>query len=50
MPNYGDDAIYVWSITLIGLALPVLMIGYSWLRVHLSKARLERLQQEEDQA
>ena len=50
MPNYGDDAIYVWSITIIGIVLPVLMIGYSLLRVHLSKARLERLQQEEDQA
>ena len=50
MPDYADDAIYVWSITIIGIALPVLMIGYSLLRVHLSKARLERLQQEEDQA
>lgn len=50
MPDFADDAVYVWSITLIGLALPVLMIGFSLARVHLSKARLERLQQEEDQA
>ena len=50
MQDYADDAIYVWSITIIGIVLPVLMIGYSLLRVHLSKARLERLQQEEDQA
>jgi len=48
MPDFGDDAIYVWSITLTGLALPALMIGYSVLRVHLSKARLERLKKEED--
>nr|WP_156780907.1 hypothetical protein [Hyphomonas sp. Mor2] len=48
MPDYGDDAIYVWSVTIIGLALPVLMVGLSLLRVHLSKARLERLKQEDE--
>ncbi len=48
MPDYADDAIFVWSITLFGIALPLLMLGYSLLRVHLSKARLERLQQEDD--
>ncbi len=48
MPDYGDDAFYVWSITIIGLVLPVLMIGFSLLRVHLSKARLERLKRDED--
>ena len=50
MPDFADDAIYVWSITIIGLALPVLMMAYSFLRVHGAKARLERLQQDEDQA
>lgn len=50
MPDYGDDAIYVWSITVLGLALPALMVLYSFLRAHLSKARLERLQKEDDQA
>ncbi|MEO0607294.1 MAG: hypothetical protein AAFY82_03625 [Pseudomonadota bacterium] len=50
MPDYGDDAIYVWSITILGLALPALMVGYSFLRAHLSKARLERLQKEDEQA
>ncbi|MCR9269221.1 MAG: hypothetical protein NXH72_04455 [Hyphomonadaceae bacterium] len=50
MPDYGDDAIYVWSITVLGIVLPILMIGLSLLRVHLSKARLERLQRDEDQA
>ncbi|MEL6859644.1 MAG: hypothetical protein AAFO74_14750 [Pseudomonadota bacterium] len=49
MPDFADDAIFIWSITLFGLAFPVLMLGYSLLRVHLSKARLDRLQQEEDQ-
>ena len=48
MPDFGDDAIYVWSITIIGLALPALMVAYSLLRVRLSKARLERLKKEED--
>ena len=48
MPDFGDDAIYVWSITLIGLILPILMAGLSLLRVHLSKARLERLKQDDD--
>ena len=48
MPDYGDDAIYVWSITILGLALPALMVGLSLLKVHLSKARLERLKQEDD--
>ena len=50
MPDFADDAIYVWSITIIGLALPVLMVGYSLFRVHFSKARLERLKQDEDKA
>ena len=49
MPDYGDDAIYVWSITIIGLVLPALMVAFSLLRVHMSKARLERLKQDEDQ-
>ena len=49
MPDYGDDAIYVWSITIIGLVLPALMVVFSVLRVHLSKAKLERLKKDEDQ-
>ncbi len=48
MPDYGDDAIYVWSITILGVALPVLMVGLSLLKVHLSKARLDRLKHEDD--
>ena len=50
MPDFADDGIYVWSITILGIVIPVVMIGYSLLRVHGSKARLDRLQQEEDQA
>lgn len=50
MPDFGDDAIYVWSITIIGLVMPALMVGYSYLRAHMTKARLDRLQKEEDQA
>ena len=48
MPDFGDDAAYVWSVTLFGLAIPILMGVYSVLKVHLSKARLDRLKQEED--
>lgn len=50
LPDFGDDAIYVWSITILGLILPALMIGYSFMRAHLSKARLDRLQKDEDRA
>ena len=49
MPDFGDDAAYVWPITVIGLVLPALMIGLSLLRVHLTKARLDRLQKEEEE-
>jgi len=48
MSDFGDDAIYVWSITIIGLALPAFMAGFSLLRVHLSKARLERMKKQAD--
>jgi len=48
MPDFGDDAAYVWSITILGLVLPVLMAGLSLLRVHMAKARLDRLKQEDD--
>ncbi len=48
MPDFGDDAAYVWSITILGLVVPVLMAGLSLLRVHMSKARLDRLKQEDD--
>ena len=48
MPDFGNDGIYVWSITIIGLALPAFMVVYSWLRVRLSKARLERLRKEDE--
>ncbi|MEL7040667.1 MAG: hypothetical protein AAGL90_04035 [Pseudomonadota bacterium] len=48
MPEYGDDAFYVWSVTIAGLLLPILMIAYSVIKVRLSKARLDRLKQEED--
>ncbi|MEE2929764.1 MAG: hypothetical protein VX599_03530 [Pseudomonadota bacterium] len=48
MSNFGDDAIYVWSITIIGLVLPAFMVAFSLLRVHLSKARLKRMKKQAD--
>ena len=50
MPDFGDDAVYVWSITIIGLVMPALMVGWSFLRAHLTKARLDRLQKDKEQA
>ena len=48
MPDFGDDAIYVWSITLIGVGLTAIMLGLSFLRAHLTKARLDRMKKDED--
>jgi hypothetical protein len=50
MSEFGDDAIYVWSITIIGLVLPALMVVFSLSRVHLSKARLERMKKQADES
>ena len=47
MPDFADDAIYVWSITVLGIATPLLMGALVWLRVRLAKKRLERLQKDE---
>lgn len=49
MPGFGDDGIYVWSITLLGLIVPALMSGLVWFRVHQTKARLGRLEQDQDE-
>lgn len=48
MPDFGDDAIYIWSITILGVSVPLIMTGLSLLKVHMSKARLERLKQEDE--
>lgn len=48
MPDYGDKAIYVWAVTIVGIVVPALMAGLSLLRVNLTKARLDRLKQEDD--
>ena len=48
MPDFGDDAIYIWSITILGVSIPLIMAGLSLLKVHMSKARLERLKQEDE--
>jgi len=45
VPEYGDDAFYVWSVTIAGLLLPILIIAYSVIKVRLSKARLDRMKQ-----
>ncbi|MEM9937518.1 MAG: hypothetical protein AAFZ91_02110 [Pseudomonadota bacterium] len=47
MPDFADDAIYVWSITVLGVGTPVIMGALVWLRVRLAKQRLERLQKDE---
>ncbi|MDJ0921800.1 MAG: hypothetical protein QNI84_11780 [Henriciella sp.] len=47
MPDFADDAIYIWSITVLGLAVPIVMAALTLLRVRLAKQRLERLQKDE---
>ncbi len=49
MPDFGDDAIYVWAITILGLATPVLMTGLVLLRIRLAKRRLDRLSASKDE-
>jgi len=49
MPDYGDDAVFVWAITVLGLATPLLMAGFAFLRTHLAKRKLDRLEASKDE-
>lgn len=50
MPEFDKNAGYIWAIVLIGLIVPVLLGIYAAVRARIAKARLERLQSEDDDA
>ena len=43
MPQFDENAPFIWAIFAIGLIVPVLLSLYAGLRAHLAKRRLERL-------
>ncbi|MEQ3746020.1 MAG: hypothetical protein ABNH53_07280 [Henriciella sp.] len=47
MPDFGSDAIYVWSITLLGIVTPLLLAAYALTRASSAKKRLERLEKDD---
>jgi hypothetical protein len=47
MPNFGSDAIYVWSITRLGIVTPLLLGSYALIRANSAKKRLERLEKDD---
>ena len=48
LPTFDDNAAFIWSIFVIGLAVPALLGLYAGLKARLAKQRLERLQSSED--
>lgn len=50
MPEFDKNAGYIWAMVAIGLAVPFLLSLYAAMRVRLSKARLDRLKAQEDDA
>ena len=50
MPEFDKNAEYIWAIVLIGLIVPVLLGIYAAVRARIAKARLERLQSEDNDA
>lgn len=50
MPEFDKNAAYLWAIVLIGLIVPALLAAYALVRVRLNRARLERLNAQEDEA
>jgi len=47
MVDFGDDGIYVWSITALGIAAPILLGLFAFMRVRFAKKRLERMEETE---
>ena len=47
MPDFGSNAIYVWSITLFGIVTPLLLGIYALIRASSAKKRLERLEKDD---
>ncbi|MEL7032667.1 MAG: heme exporter protein CcmD [Pseudomonadota bacterium] len=50
MPEFDKNASYIWAIVIIGVGVPILLSAYAALRARMARARLERLQSQEDDA
>ncbi|MEM7459331.1 MAG: hypothetical protein AAF331_07690 [Pseudomonadota bacterium] len=50
MPEFDKNAGYIWAIVMIGVVVPILLSAYAVLRSRMARARLERLQNQEDDA
>ena len=46
LPAFDHNAAYIWTIYLIGLAVPAGLLAYAVLKARMAKKRLERLQAE----
>lgn len=44
LPEFDDNAAYIWAIVAIGVAVPALLGLYAGARARLARRRLERLQ------
>ncbi|MEO1553448.1 MAG: hypothetical protein AAFR82_05890 [Pseudomonadota bacterium] len=50
MPEFDKNAGYIWAIVIIGVGVPVLLSLYAAMRSRRARARLERLQSQEEDA
>jgi len=50
LPEFDKNAGYLWTIVAIGVIVPVLLSLYAGLRARAAKARLERLQNQDEEA
>ncbi|MEM1390991.1 MAG: hypothetical protein AAGG45_07900 [Pseudomonadota bacterium] len=41
-----DNATFLWTIILMGIAMPICLAGYAALRSHMARTRLERLRED----
>ena len=48
MPEFDKNAGYIWAIVIIGLVIPALLALYAVAKTRMAKARLARLQADED--
>ena len=50
MPEFDKNAGYIWAIVMIGVVVPILLSVYAAFRARMARARLERLQAQDDDA
>ncbi len=46
LPRFDDNAVFIWAIYLLGMAVPILLGVYAMVKARLARRRLERLQAE----